>query len=619
MIIELLLIVFLTLFAAATGKKILRFFNYEFCTFIEEFVFSAGVGLSAIVFSVWGLGQFGLLYTWFLYLIILVFSIYFFKEIKFFAVGFVLTLKKLFSLEFNLLNITLFSFLFITVFMTIVGALAPPTGNDALVYHLAWPKYFVKEHSIFYVPYSRTSLWPYFMEMLFTLGIILKNGIVAKLFHLLMGILTALAVFSFSRRHFNLQLSIMASTICFLTPGIFTQATYAYVDLASAFFTFLSVYSFFLWFYTGSKRWIVLVGVFCGITMGVKYLGAYTCITLMIGLLVAIFWTKRLRFSEGIKIILIFVGFTVLVAIPWYIKSFIVIGNPIYPFMGELFWGTGWDLEFAPIGMGMGFTKYIFAPWNLTMYPGSYGGDESQIGPVFIAIIPALLIIKKVETPLKYLIIFSVTFFVVWLLGYPAVRYLTPTIPLMSLGLVFIYKEITNLNSAFFSRLVVLFVLVCLVFNTCLSVYYSRGKILVAFGVQSKDSYLRHNERSYNISKYVNNNLPVASQILAIESRTFYFNRPTFREALVWRVSHYEEKSDAVDGIVNWFKGEGFTHILAKEETDKIYEFRGSKNRLPHLLSDDDFISRFLKLCHKEKFISRDGEKGLYRLYEIKL
>jgi len=40
---------------------------------------------------------------------------------------------------------------------------------------------------------------------------------------------------------------------------------------------------------------------------------------------------------------------------------------------------------------------------------------------------------------------------------------------------------------------------------------------------------------------------------------------------------------------------------------------------LPHLLSDDDFISRFLKLCHKEKFISRDGEKGLYRLYEIKL
>ena len=71
MIIELLLIVFLTLLAAAIGKRVLFFFNFDFCTFIEEFVFSAGIGLSTIVFSVWGLGQLGLLYTWFIYLIIL--------------------------------------------------------------------------------------------------------------------------------------------------------------------------------------------------------------------------------------------------------------------------------------------------------------------------------------------------------------------------------------------------------------------------------------------------------------------------------------------------------------------------------------------------------------------
>jgi len=619
MIIELLLIIFLTLFAAAIGKRILHFSKFDFNTFIEGFVFSAGIGLSTIVFSVWGLGQLGLLYAWVIWLIILALSILLFNEIRFFAVGFVLTLKKLLSLEFNILNIALLSFLFITVFMTIIGALAPPTGNDALVYHLAWPKYFARDNAVSYIPYSRTSLWPYFMEMLFTLGIILKNGIVAKLFHLLMGILTALAVFSFSRRYFSLQLSIMSSTICFLTPGIFTQATYAYVDLASALFTFLSVYSFFLWFSTGSKRWIVLVGVFCGVTMGVKYLGVYTCITLMTGLLVAMFCTKKLRFSEGIKIILIFVGFTVIVAMPWYVRSFIVVGNPVYPFMCELFGGSGWKSEFTPIGIGMGFVKYIFAPWNLTMYPGSYGGEESQIGPVFISIIPAVFVIRNIEAPLKYLILFSLTFFVLWLLGYQAVRYLTPIIPMISLALVFIYKEIINLNSVTFSRLVVLFILVCLGFNACLSIYYNRDKILVAFGVQPKDAYLRHNERSYNISMYVNNNLPVDSQILAIGSRTFYFNRPTFREALVWKISHYEEKNDTVDEIVSWLRDEGFTHILDKTEIKKGFDYRGSKNRLTHLLSDDDFKSRFLKLCHKETYISKEGEKGLYYLYEIKL
>jgi len=430
--------------------------------------------------------------------------------------------------------------------------------------------------------------------------------------------LTALAVFSLSRRHFNLQLSIMASTICFLTPGIFTQATYAYVDLASMFFTFMGVYSFFLWFSTGSKHWIVLVGVFCGVAMGVKYLGVYTCITLMVGLLVAMFCTKKLGFYEGIKIILIFAGVAIVVAMPWYIRSFIVVGNPVYPFMHEIFGGAGWKSEFAPIGIGMGFVKYVFASWNLTMYPGSYGGEESQIGPVFIAIIPALLIIKKVETHLRYLILFSLTFFVLWLLGYQAVRYLTPTIPLMSLGLVFIYKEIVNLNSAFFSRLVVLFVLVCLGFNACLSIYYNRDKILVAFGVQSKDAYLRHNERSYSISKYVNNNLPVDSQILALAPRIFYLDRPSFREALVWRVSHYDEENNTEDEVVNWFKAEGFTHVLVEEKANKGSDYKGGKNRLTYLLSGDDFKSRFLKLYHKEKFTSRDGEKGWYSLYEIK-
>ena len=619
MIIELLLIVFLTLLAAAIGKRILRFFKFDFNTFIEEFVFSAGIGLSAIVFLVWGLGQFGLLYTWFFYLIILVSSVIFFKEIKFFAVGFVRTLKKLLSLEFNLLNIALLSFLFITVFMTVAGALAPPTGHDALVYHLAWPKCFARDNSISHIPYSRTSLWPYFMEMLFTLGIILKNGIVAKLFHLLMGMLTALAVFSLSRRYLSLQLSIMASIICFLTPGVFTQATYAYVDLASAFFTFLSVYSFFLWFNSGSKRWIVLVGVFCGVTMGVKYLGAYTCVTLTIGLLVAIFWTKKLRVPEGIKIILIFAGVAIVVAMPWYIRSFIVVGNPVYPFMHEIFGGAGWKTEFVPIGMMTGFTRYVFAPWNLTMYPGSYGGEESQIGPVFIAIIPALLVIRKVETHLKYLILFNLTFFALWLLGYQAVRYATPIIPMMSLVLVFIYKEITNLESERFSKFMVLFILLCLGFNACLSIYYNRNKILVAFGVQSKSSYLTREERSYSISKYVNGNIPENSKIIAVNvPHIFYFDRSIFREVMVWVVTNYDKNNNTLEEVKSWLKGKGFTHILVREEANKSLGSRGSRNRLTHMLSNDKFKTHDLYLCHTEKFVSKVGNESTYSLYKIK-
>jgi len=622
MIIELLFIIYLTILAAAVGRIILEYFKFDFCSFIEEFVFSTGIGLSVIVFSVWGLGQLGLLYAWFIWLIILVFSILLFNEFRFFVVGFVRTLKKLASLKLNLFSYILLIFLFITLIMTTVGSLAPPTGNDALTYHLAWPRYFAREHSIFHVSYSRTSLWPYFMEMLFTLGIILKNGIVAKLFHLLMGILTALSVFSFSRRYFNLQLSIMASTICFLTPGIFTQATYAYVDLASTFFMFLSVYSFFLWFNSGSKRWIVLVGVFCGITMSVKYMGVHTCITLMLGLLVAIFCSKKLRLTAGIKIIMIFAGFIILVAMPWYVKSFVILDNPVYPFMAKLFGGTAWKFEFPPIssiGMGSGFARYIFAPWSLTMYPGNYGGEESQIGPLFISIIPAVFIIRRVETPLKYLIVFSLTFFVLWLLGYHVVRYLTPIVPMMSLALVFIYKEIISLRGESFSKFISLFILFCLGVNTCLCIYYNRSKIWVAFGIQSKDSYLSRKSRSYGISKYVNLNLPKDSKIMAVNvPHLFYFDRTIFREEMIWIASDYDKNNHSPEEVTSWLKEKDFTHVLVRKEDNKNLDYRGSVNRITYLLSNDRFKAMALNLCHSEKFASEEGNESTYSLYKIK-
>ena len=253
------------------------------------------------------------------------------------------------------------------------------------------------------------------------------------------------------------------------------------------------------------------------------------------------------------------------------------------------------------------------------MYPGSYGGEESQIGPVFIAIIPALLVIRKVETHLKYLILFNLTFFALWLLGYQAVRYATPIIPMMSLVLVFIYKEITNLESERFSKFMVLFILLCLGFNACLSIYYNRNKILVAFGVQSKSSYLTREERSYSISKYVNDNIPENSKIIAVNvPHIFYFDRPIFREVMVWVVTNYDKNNNTLEEVKSWLKGKGFTHILVREEANKSLGSRGSRNRLTHIMSNDKFKTRDLYLCHTEKFVSKVGNESTYSLYKIK-
>ena len=69
----------------------------------------------------------------------------------------------------------------------------------------------------------------YFMHMFFTLAMMCKSVILAKLFHFSMMIFSGLAIYAFTKRYFSRDIAFFASALFFLTPGIFTQATYAYI------------------------------------------------------------------------------------------------------------------------------------------------------------------------------------------------------------------------------------------------------------------------------------------------------------------------------------------------------------------------------------------------------
>src|SRR5262245_1328529 len=66
---------------------------------------------------------------------------------------------------------------------TLAGALAPPTAGDALCYHLEIPKRFVEHGSIEYLPLTDNSLFPFQMEMLYTLALLLGMPLLAPLLH----------------------------------------------------------------------------------------------------------------------------------------------------------------------------------------------------------------------------------------------------------------------------------------------------------------------------------------------------------------------------------------------------------------------------------------------------
>lgn len=74
----------------------------------------------------------------------------------------------------------------------LLTTLLPPTILDALVYHLALPKAYVRAHALVDAPGNIYSFFPQNTEMLFALGLMAHSHVPAHVFHLTFGLLTAL-------------------------------------------------------------------------------------------------------------------------------------------------------------------------------------------------------------------------------------------------------------------------------------------------------------------------------------------------------------------------------------------------------------------------------------------
>ena len=96
------------------------------------------------------------------------------------------------------------AFLAAMAVLTLFGALAPSnelSGDyDGLFYHLTLPKLYLLHGRISAQPWLTHSNFPFLLEMLYLLGLMLHGPILAKLFHFACGWLAVLGVYTFGRR-----------------------------------------------------------------------------------------------------------------------------------------------------------------------------------------------------------------------------------------------------------------------------------------------------------------------------------------------------------------------------------------------------------------------------------
>ena len=438
------------------------------------------------------------------------------------------------------------------LFLSTIQALAPSTGMDALAYHLYLPKEFIQLGRMEFLPLTRESLWPLLNEMYFMFALLVQGTAAAQLFHWLFYGLTAIAIHCYCRRFLGRGTAWWASLIFVFTPVHFAQAGYPYVDLCLAFYVFLAAYLFVLATEAENTQLLFLSGIFAGAATATKYLGLDCALILFLMILFRFrgSWVKAAYFLLGCS----------LVGAVWYLRSWILAGNPFFPLYPKFFGGHGYEIDIAAgVGMGKGLIDFLSFPWNLTMYPAKFGGQ--MFGLLYILFIPPLIFaIKSMKASSRYLFAFALAYCFLLFQQSQQARFYVSVAPFAAIAAGYSLEHYF-LNRGKFLRLLTSCVLgATLLFYAAIFVYRVRDQWKLVAGVVSAEDYLLGHERSFRGWQYLKKNALPTDKILNAAEVRYFYAPPGLN------IKHWPQES-----VDRNQKGISISGYLAKENFDIIW------------------------------------------------
>lgn len=378
--------------------------------------------------------------------------------------------------------------------VSLMGTFAPPTNMDALNYHLAIPKLYLQAHKIIFLPTMFYSATPFASEMINSLFVLIKGEVAAQLAQHLFGWALLFALFSFAKSRYGSKggLLAVAAFLC-LSSFIFVFSE-PKNDMLVTLLSFLAVWSLLSWNDSGKLSDLALLGAFAGLASGTKLFGLGVAFSLLLVLLVLMI-LKRYRPSKiSISLLIGFASFF-LFAFPWYLKSYLWSGNPVYPFFFGVFGGEYWNeiLDYRVFQLGresylpVSFINLIISPW-LVVNRGEI--FLARTGVVFLAILPGLFLFKRLPQEIKILGGLSLIYYLLWFLFLRDARYLLPIIPPVAIICAFIILRL-EARSKLLKWVLMLTIILGLGANLLTDLKIQVPKLAGVFGGATEDEFYR--------------------------------------------------------------------------------------------------------------------------------
>lgn len=626
------------LLSAAIGRTLLHLLGILPLQRIDRVTFSVAVGLGIVAYLVFLLGLLGLLTVS--------------AVVAAFVVLFAASWRGLRDMGRDLLDglcgrarvgigsIAVGLLLAVIGLIALVNAFVPPGSHewDALSYHLAAPKIFIENHRIVYLPTDHHSNFPFLMQMLFAVGLLFDGFALAALFHLATTVLCVMAILGMGRRYFSPLAGPIGAVVFATTPIVIWEAGAAYTEMGFSLYVLLAVAAALEFRLNKDPRWLALSGVFMGFALSSKTLALAPFF--LIGAL--LLW-ERVRFKNLRWYLL---G-AILVGCPFYIKTWVWTGNPVYPFAYRVFGGRDWSTELADAyateqrSFGLNRTletvsddlrnyrpgyrppsivdrmrNLLLAPFALVAIPRIYynyndPGVHSQLGFLFVALPPLLLTAGGASSSARWCTVLVALWFVVWSQTMQYVRYMIPLLPLLALmggeG-----AERAATRWPFMRGLVG----ACLLLQASLALAYFGSalsqRFTIATNAEAREQYLTRRINVYAAEQWINRNTPPdAGVILFEETRGFFLDRPyLWGNSLHSLYIPYHQFANGEE-MVDWFLAKGYRYALVNLQFAPGVAVPGGLERLREALQNRTEAALFMEWYHPHRTVGERWRKLL--------
>lgn len=345
----------------------------------------------------------------------------------------------------------------------LTSASLPSTSFDALVHAFHLPRRMLDHASLLSLPDLDESYDPPLGFLGIAWGMSLGGTLGAQAAASFWAVLFALAVYESARLWLPPRWSVVAGGAALLIPAVQAAGSAPLFDAGGA--------AFFTLAWTAWRRarrpkcspgWSILAGWMLGTAVALQPRMILPSILLVAFTMVELLLPGRSGLPRrGLKPILLGLAAALVVAGPWLVRAAVCSGEPFHPFQASVF-GLADDAQ-RPIGASL--ASLLRAPFAMTLAPETFGGRDQQLGPLLLAVWPAVLLCRRRKT-LLWLGLWTGAYLIVWIATRQNLRFFLPAVPWAVVAGVIVLRRLTGestRSSLFWSRGVA-FVLALLVF-----------------------------------------------------------------------------------------------------------------------------------------------------------